>query len=391
MIAPMNITTKTYLIPLAQRPDGEAFHLQVIDLDSGKEGPFLYLQSGLHGNELQGHAALVKLLEIFETQSWKGRVRIVPVCNPLGVSQKIGDMTQGRFEPVSGDNYNRSFFEVAPPAHKFKDGFGQIHLESWAKAHQHLDTKQIVSEFKKTLTASLKLKSEMPQGYAQKLSTMLQLLAAEADLVLDLHTAPIADEYIYSTQKNLNAAKNFLFSYYLIMPEEFGTAMDEAVSAPWWELQKVYAQTKIEHTFPFQSYTLELGSEEVFDLKQGAKQAQKIAHFLYHQGIFDHAPTLGPDIKRSAQYACAMENFKTLFAPVGGMFDFAVSPGTAVKKGELLGNFVNWKNYHSNSGVSTLIEKFVAPEDLIVINRFSSSAIPQGADLFQAMTSWWTI
>ena len=86
-----------------------------------------------------------------------------------------------------------------------------------------------------------------------------------------------------------------------------------------------------------------------------------------------------------------MENFKTLFAPVGGMFDFVVAPGTAVKKGEVLGHFVNWKNFQTDRDIHTLIENFIAPEDLIVINRFSSSAIPQGADLFQAMTSWWTI
>lgn len=378
---------------IQRRSDGGSFQLQAIDIDSGREGPMVYIQAGLHGNELQGNATLFELCKILPSLQWRGRIRLIPVANPLGTSQKIGDFTSGRFDPISGDNYNRACFEVAPPKERLNDTDLQIDLSSFIQNYAKASEEIIIKEYKNLIAQKLQQRLKNPMGYPQKLAATLQWLASQADIVLDLHTAPIATHYLYTTEKNLKHAKHFHFPFYLLMNDEFASAMDESVSAPWWELARSFATNGREIDFPFQGYTLELASEEVFDLNQGKIEAEKIFHFLQAQKIINASESSFFMKSSQEQYACKLEHFITLHAPTGGLFNFNARPGETKMKGELLGTFINWRALETSEtlNLQPMTTELKAPQDLIIINRFSSCSIPEGADVYQVMTNYWKL
>ena len=53
---------------------------------------------------------LALLLEHLEKHPPLGSVRFVPNANPVGLNNKRGEYTDGRFDPVRGDNWNRKYF-----------------------------------------------------------------------------------------------------------------------------------------------------------------------------------------------------------------------------------------------------------------------------------------
>jgi predicted deacylase len=69
-----------------------------------------YIQSSMHGSEVQGNAVIAHLLEHFATSPPEGDVVLVPNANPYAVNQKGAEYTMGRFDPTTGDNWNRAYW-----------------------------------------------------------------------------------------------------------------------------------------------------------------------------------------------------------------------------------------------------------------------------------------
>lgn len=66
---------------------------------SRKGAPTAYLQSAMHGSEVQGTLVIAKLIDYFKANPPLGTVRLVPNCNPMGINQKVGEYTDGRNDP----------------------------------------------------------------------------------------------------------------------------------------------------------------------------------------------------------------------------------------------------------------------------------------------------
>lgn len=118
------------------------------------DGPHAYLQAGLHADEIPGmlvlHKLLPRLLADQAAGRLRGRVTIVPQCNPAGLRQFDHGRLLGRFDRVTGQNFNRGF---SPNGRRP----GAVH--DWQRR--------------------------------------LLSLAASADIVLDLHTDDEALPYLY--------------------------------------------------------------------------------------------------------------------------------------------------------------------------------------------------
>ncbi|MCJ8347040.1 succinylglutamate desuccinylase/aspartoacylase family protein, partial [bacterium] len=68
-------------ITLKERTNGEHHKLTVFHLDSEQEGPHIYIQSSLHGAELQGNALIYHLIQYLKTHDFCGSITLNPMAN----------------------------------------------------------------------------------------------------------------------------------------------------------------------------------------------------------------------------------------------------------------------------------------------------------------------
>ncbi|MDX1584399.1 MAG: succinylglutamate desuccinylase/aspartoacylase family protein, partial [Thermoanaerobaculia bacterium] len=89
-------------IPVARLPSGPLLSLPVIVLRGESDGPSVFLDAAIHGDEIDGIDTILNILDRLSPASLKGTVIAVPVVNVYGF------MTQDRYLPDRRD-LNRSF------------------------------------------------------------------------------------------------------------------------------------------------------------------------------------------------------------------------------------------------------------------------------------------
>ena len=146
-----------------------------------------------------------------------------PIRTPQFKSQC--SYTQGRFNPVTGNNYNRNYTDL------FASTEGDVVLDKFIE--KNANDEQLPKKFKHLINSRIDslIDEKSPYGLSDDfyLNITLQKLAAPADICLDLHTGPIACEYLYSNHGQKEEVINsFPFEFILSIPEEFAGAMDEA-------------------------------------------------------------------------------------------------------------------------------------------------------------------
>ena len=158
--------------------------------------------------KLRGHGDLVQsCVEVFFCFGWRdvsdgleqeGRllsnITVVPLANPIGLSQAVFGTNLGRFDMNSRTNFNRSF------------------------------PKDLSSNFANT-------------SVVEKLKATLLGLAITADIVLDLHCDDEGPVYLYAPEVMLAAAKvlSQAIGAFAILTYEAGggSSFDEAVFSQW--------------------------------------------------------------------------------------------------------------------------------------------------------------
>ncbi|HIH6603641.1 TPA: M14 family zinc carboxypeptidase, partial [Klebsiella michiganensis] len=80
-------------------------------------GEKVYLQAGLHADEIPGMLVLHYLKRLLSQAERRGELRgeiiLVPVANPPGLAQVLLSSGIGRFDLASGRNFNRDFPDLA--------------------------------------------------------------------------------------------------------------------------------------------------------------------------------------------------------------------------------------------------------------------------------------
>ncbi|MBI2521656.1 MAG: succinylglutamate desuccinylase/aspartoacylase family protein [Bdellovibrio sp.] len=368
--------------PIKELPSGDQLFVTTFQIESGHAGPHLHIQASVHGAELQGNAAIFHLMQYFLHNPFKGRVSFVPVSNPTATNTKVGAYTYGRFNPVTGHNWNRCYEDVMTRPEEQIGGT----LKSFAASYVNAPWDQIKRDYKTFLRQSLSnLETHLKkkgENENKKLFLFLQMMAAPTDIVLDLHTGPASTRYIYSAISQKTSVIDFHFPFVLNIPNEFAQAMDEATFMPWVHLQRVLKSLGRDVPLEFQSYTLELGSEERVNLDEGKKDAQHILHYLSRQGMIDKEMSLD---EKPTQRHILLKDYRTLYAPSGGLVHFHARPGEFVKKGDLLASFLNFKRITDANTFHNALWPMVATEDCFVINHCPSASVSKGMELFQVV------
>ncbi len=376
--------TRTRL-PLTQFIGGSPIDLWHYELTSEGHGPSVYLQASVHGAEVQGNATLYELVKIIKENTLLGTVRFIPLANPVGTNQKRGTATSGRFDPVTGNNWNRGYFD-----------FGKVNQTSWnsivdlikgeVSSGFNVEAKVL---FKKWMREILSTEIDRVSGpyslsYEKLMLYTLQREALAADMVIDLHTGPVACEYLYAPESCAAEAKDLNAAITLEIPHEFGGAMDEAAFMPWHHLGMRLKEQGLSGPKPFEAYTLELGSEEFIDFDRARSQARRIAHFLFKRGILAHDVLKKSDLPAHT-YQRALSNFKTIFAPKGALYECLAKPGQKVAAGEVIAVGIDLPFPDDLEAWENSEFQVRAPKESAVINYCPTGIVSAGMELYQVL------
>lgn len=364
-------------IPVKELSTGEILKIKTYTLKGDNPGPHIHIQASVHGAEIQGNAVILKLMERLKDESINGSITLIPLANPYATLNKHGTYTYGRYNPVTGHNWNRNYIDIVKT--------GKIDLESFVSKNLNSDINDIVAQYKILIGKALdnyveKLKKQNRLQDNNKINLILQKLAIKSDGILDLHTGPTATRYLYSAEYEESLSKILLFKNILVIPNEFDGAMDEASFMPWVHLQNAYKTQGRDITFPIESFTLEFGSEETFQMDRGEKDVKSIINYLRYKNV------ISGDMEEIEKINYAkLENYQTLYSPRGGLVDFHLKPGDEFKKNDLLAVIYQMKEINPNDPINSCSHEIRANADGIVINCCPSSNVHQGMELFQVM------
>ena len=380
----MNNFTKD-VMSVGEMASGTKLTVPVYSFKSKKiTAPNVYIQANMHGAEVQGNAVIYQLLELLPHCELNANITLVPLANPVGNSHKSGEYTLGRFDPITGENWNRMYH------------FDQSIIEPFAKENVDASDADIKRDFEKLLTEQIegKLKySVWGLSTGQRIAYQLQCLAHKADIVLDLHTGPISSKHLYCAEYSQASAKYFNIEHTLLIPNGFDGAMDEANFCPWWYLQEAFENLGREFTmgqgiFDKEAYTVELGSQEQINLDVAKDDAHDLLTYLQYKGVIGGTEYQPKDMTR---YACNLSDYKTLYSPMGGMVDYLAEFGKPLAAGEPLAQILRMDNYGDIGTDGKTLHNVSLEQDVIPILHFSSASVTQGAELYKVFCNYFEI
>ncbi|MFT6267998.1 MAG: putative deacylase [Alphaproteobacteria bacterium] len=368
--------SKEYLV-VAQNASGRNLNVPVYKFVSNVPGPKVYIQSSIHGAEVQGNVVLLHLLKELQCAELRGEVTLVPNCNPVGSNLKSGEYTLGRFDPVNGQNWNRAY-------HYDED----LISEFAGKIKPDMDIKELKKEYRRRLKGSIeeRLNNEWGLGLAECLNLKLQLMALEADIVLDLHNGPVSTRHIYVPEYARESAQYFNIPHIILINNVFSGALDEATFCPWWSLtnslKERYPGT--DWDFGIEAFTVEMGSQEVIDFDAGKEDSKGILSYLSYKECFVTPLHKPEDITR---YAVYLADYNIMYSRFGGMVEYIAKPGQFIKKGDLMARVLNIDELEDKRAISCVN----APCDLIPILHFPSASVLSGTQIFKCFTNYFEI
>ena len=84
---------------VAQNASGRNMNVPIYRMKGARPGPTVYIQSSIHGAEVQGNVVIYHLIQRLKDMDICGEIILVPNCNPIGTNIKAGEYTLGRFDP----------------------------------------------------------------------------------------------------------------------------------------------------------------------------------------------------------------------------------------------------------------------------------------------------
>ncbi len=308
--------------------------LRVLAYGSPDARPKAYLQASLHADEIPGMLVLNHLCQLLNAteESIVGEIIILPVANPLGLSQIVSGKLVGRYALSGAGNYNRHFPALATPVgERVADLLG-------ADAERNI-------ELIRTTMQEI-LAEQTPLDETQWLRHRLLSLSIDADIVLDLHCDSEALLHCYfgtplwPDAEDLSRQMGSEAS--LLATDSGGFPFDEAVAGPWWTLAEQFPQWPVPPACL--STTIELrGARDVND-QQARADATNLFKFLQRRGLIEGDPG---DLPEPLCPATPLDAVEMVRAPVGGVVSQMARLGTEVKKGDCIATITDPMEVHN--------------------------------------------
>lgn len=285
-------------------------------------GPHVYLQAGLHADELPGVVLLHRLCRRLEALESEGRIRgqltVVPMANPQGMTQHLQGQHSGRFDGVSAENFNRSYPDLS------------------AAAAAQLDVSADAEKVRGALRQALAARPVA--STVDALRHTLFDMALAADVVLDVHCDSEAVLHLYGNNRHQAAAgelAGFLQAgATLLCDEAGGMSFDDAVVQNWRRLEDKLGVTL---DIPV-ALTLELRGVADIEDRLAARDEGGLLAWLSWIGGLDGEKVAPP---QAPQAATPLAGVEVIVAPHGGVVVYQAQPGQVLAAGARIGYLLN--------------------------------------------------
>ncbi len=292
------------------------------------------IQAALHADEPPGLLLAFHLRGLLAELESAGRLRgevvLVPMANPLGLSQRLLGRGLGRFELASGENFNRLYADLGNAAFaRLKDSLDGAELPGVAAVRAAL----------RASVEALPADSELAS-----LRRVLLGLAIDADHVIDLHCDNEAVMHLYTTPplwSTIEPLARLLGAEVCLLAEDSGgNPFDESCSMLWPRLNALLRERGRDALWPMAcaAVTVELRGEADVRHDYALADARAIVDYLHTQGYVDGAMPALPALKRAPR---PLQGSMPILAPVGGVLVHSVAVGSEVARGELIAEIVD--------------------------------------------------
>lgn len=296
----------------------------------GTEGarPKVYLQAGLHGDEMPGVLTLQHLLPLLDAAEAEGRVAgevlVVPAANPVGLGQWAFQRPLGRQDAESLHNFNRGYPALGDRA----GDLVQDRLTDDATGNEaaiRAALRQAVAE------EAAKAQTDMVQGQLALLSWSI-----DADHVLDLHCDHFAVMHLYASparpEDTALLCRCTGAKVALIQEVSGGNAFDEAHTVPWVRLK---ARFGADYPIPAGCFSTTLEYRGQFDVSDDLAAADARGLMSYLAGVGAVTGWDDPPQHPDATHL-PLGGAGEAFAPQGGVVTWVARPGDTVAEGEVI-------------------------------------------------------
>lgn len=317
--------------PLPSPTPGTQRELVSLHYGTPGSGPKAYIQASLHADELPGMLTAFHLRQRLDALEAEGRIQgeiiLVPMANPIGLSQWWLQSPLGRFEGLSGENFNRHYPEYIESA------------AALAEPRLGPDAAQNVQ----VLRAALKTEIQGAPAATelQALRKTLMLLACDADVMLDLHCDAQALMHLYTETpcwEQCEPLAAYLGARVTLLATDSGdNPFDEACSQTWWKWARHFGSR-----YPIPqaclSVTVELRGQQDVSHELASADAQALLDFLHFRGLFSGTPKPVPAPVGDAR---PLAGCMPIQAPVGGVLTFVREVGETVREGDVLAHVID--------------------------------------------------
>ncbi|HDL6975210.1 TPA: succinylglutamate desuccinylase/aspartoacylase family protein [Yersinia enterocolitica] len=291
-------------------------------------GEKIYLQAGLHADELPGMLVLHYLKRLLSQAERRGEIQseiiIVPIANPVGIAQVLLNSGIGRFDLVSGRNFNRDFPDLAKLVSQRPGA---------ATSSEKETTPQQIRRAMVDALQDLTAISEV-----DALRQHLLMLACDADLVLDLHCDDRAILHLYADpawQTSVDVLARFLhIDTVLLSQDSGGGSFDEACGLPWHRLAAHYPNLAP----ACMAVTVELRGQQDVSHPQASTDAERIYQYLQHRGTI---AGVVPEIPQREVVMLPFSAGEIVNAPASGLLLLLRQPGEWVTKDEVVAEIID--------------------------------------------------
>ncbi|KTB65292.1 MULTISPECIES: succinylglutamate desuccinylase/aspartoacylase family protein [Pseudomonas] len=289
----------------------------------------VYLQASLHADELPGMLVLWHLKQQLARIEAAGLLRwsvvVVPVANPQGLEQVLMDVPQGRFENESRENFNRCFVDVSQPVGD--------RVQSLLTDEPVSNLQLIRSTLRQTLAR------QVPTTSLQSMRLLLQTLACDADIVLDLHCDFEALQHLYlspASWPDVEPLARYLGARACFLAQEAGgQSFDECFTLFWAQMQ-----ARFPGCFAAPGFAVTVELRGVADVNHGLARQDCVAliNYLTQRGAIEgQAPPL-PSLLSAPTPLAGVE---PVISPVGGLIVFCAQVGDDVEPGQIVAEIID--------------------------------------------------
>ena len=293
--------------------------------------PKVYLQAALHADEQPGIMVLHHLLKMLKKADAQDQLKaqfiIMPMVNPIGMGGLRLNQHQGRYDEVSGVNFNRKWPQLYDAI--AKDISGKL-------TQNAAENEGIILHAISNWVANSK-----PITALEQQRQWIIKEAYNADYVLDLHCDNDALVHLFAvpqlTESSHNLATWIGASATLLAANSGGRSFDEVWPALWLDAANENPNHPINLKIKASGTVEYRGQHDVFD-DLNSDDAMRLYGFFQEQGLISgsaimHKPNTAPE-------PTDLEATEMLRVDQAGLLAYKVELNDKVEKGQLIAELI---------------------------------------------------